>query len=209
MPRRDATQIRKPARQQRSRETVDVILEAAAHILASEGFEGATTNAIAKRAGVSIGSLYQYFPNKAALVRALNERHTAGVLALFQQRFAAVAQAPVAEAVRALVAGFVEAHRVNPALHRVLVAEEARVNARPETRRVEGEVAVLIRAFLEARKEDLRPVDPALVAFMLVQALEAITHGAVLDRPDLLEGTLVEEATRLLLGYLEPRSSGW
>lgn len=209
MPRRDATQIRKAARQQRSRETVEVILEAAARILAAEGFEGATTNAIAQRAGVSIGSLYQYFPNKAALVRALNERHTGEVLTLFQQRFALVADAPLPEAIRALVAGFVEAHRVNPALHRVLVAEEARVNARLETRRVEGEVAALIRAFLEARRADLRDVDPSLAAFLLVQALEAITHGAVMDRPDLLGDPLVDEATKLLLGYLAPRSSGW
>lgn len=208
MPKKDATQIRKTARQLRSRETVEVILEAAARVLAAEGFEGATTNAIAQRAGVSIGSLYQYFPNKAALVRALNEQHTASVLELFRQRFALVAKAPLPEAVRALVAGFVEAHRVNPALHRVLVAEEARVNARVETRRVEGEVAALIRAFLASRAAELRPMDPSVAAFVVVQALEAITHGAVLDRPDLLGEPLVEEATRLLLGYLEPRSSG-
>jgi AcrR family transcriptional regulator len=208
MPKRDPTQIRKPARQQRSRETVDVILEAAAHILAAEGFEGATTNAIAQRAGVSIGSLYQYFPNKAALVRALNERHTHQVLELFQRRFADVGATPLAEAVRSLVAGFVEAHRVNPALHRVLVAEESRVNARTETRRVEAEVARLVRAFLEARRSELRDVAPELAAFLVVQALEAITHGAVLDRPDFLGEPLVDEATRLILGYLEPRSSG-
>ena len=68
------TTIPKPRKspvQARSAATVDAILEAAARILESEGFEGYTTNAIAKRAGVSIGSLYQYFPNKDAVTAAL------------------------------------------------------------------------------------------------------------------------------------------
>ncbi len=204
---RDPTQIRKAARQRRSKETVDAILEAAAHILAARGFEGATTNAVAERAGVSIGSLYQYFPNKAALVRALNEQHTHEILEGLRARLREVRGAPLPEVVRAMVGGMVEAHRVNPRLHRVLVAEEDRVNARTETRRVEAEVAALLKAFLDER-QDLRPLDTELGAFILVQTVEAITHGAVLDRPEVLGEALVEETCRLLLGYLEPRPGG-
>jgi len=68
---------RKTPRQERSRLTVDAILMAAAHILKTEGPERATTNRIAEKAGVSIGSLYQYFPNKEAIVALLRERHGA------------------------------------------------------------------------------------------------------------------------------------
>jgi AcrR family transcriptional regulator len=77
---RSATQAAKPRktpRQKRSADTVAVIVEAAARILERDGFEGFNTNAIAEKAGVSIGSLYQYFPSKNALLSALIERETA------------------------------------------------------------------------------------------------------------------------------------
>jgi AcrR family transcriptional regulator len=70
-----ATAARKTPVQQRSRRTVDAILGAAARILVEDGYSAMTTNDVAAAAGVSIGSLYQYFPNKDALLRALVERH--------------------------------------------------------------------------------------------------------------------------------------
>src|SRR5687767_9201431 len=70
-----ATRVRKTASQARSRATVDAILRATAHILVREGYDHLTTNRVADRAGVSIGSLYQYFPGKEALVKALLDRH--------------------------------------------------------------------------------------------------------------------------------------
>jgi AcrR family transcriptional regulator len=77
---RQALKPRKTPLQSRSAETVAVILEAAARILEMRGFEGFNTNAIAERAGVSIGSLYQYFPNKDALLSGLIEREVAPLL---------------------------------------------------------------------------------------------------------------------------------
>jgi AcrR family transcriptional regulator len=78
---RKAIQPRKTPMQRRSAETVAVILEAAARILEAHGFEGFNTNAVAERAGVSIGSLYQYFPNKDALLSGLIERECLPLLA--------------------------------------------------------------------------------------------------------------------------------
>src|SRR6185437_5949733 len=75
MPRRPQTSPRKIASQQRSRATVDALVEATARVLVEEGYERASTNRIAQVAGVSIGSLYQYFPSKEALVAAAAERH--------------------------------------------------------------------------------------------------------------------------------------
>lgn len=76
---------RKQAKQQRSKATVDTILEAAARILEDKGFDGLTTNAIAERAGVSIGSCYQYFPSKEAIVATLIERESAELGDALQQ----------------------------------------------------------------------------------------------------------------------------
>ena len=75
MARRPLTKPRKVASQERARATVDALVEATARILVKEGFDKASTNHIAEVAGVSIGSLYQYFPSKEALVAAVIERH--------------------------------------------------------------------------------------------------------------------------------------
>jgi len=197
------SQVRKTPRQRRSTETVEAILTAAAHILEKEGFEAATTNRVAVKAGVSIGSLYQYFPNKESLVRALNDRHTHEILDLLRKRFVEVREAPLEDSVRAIVQAMVDVHRVNPALHRVLVAIVPSVGALAETRVVEDAAAALLTQFMKARKAELRPLNPELSAFMLVHAVEALTHAAVLERPELLKGELfVNEATRMILGYL-------
>ena len=75
MARRPATKPRKHASQERSRATVDALIEATARILVREGFDKASTNRIAEVAGVGVGSLYQYYPGKEALVAAVIDRH--------------------------------------------------------------------------------------------------------------------------------------
>lgn len=213
MPSKPPPQIRKAPRQKRSQETVDAILGATARILAQEGLDKATTNAIAARAGVSIGSLYQYFPNKESLVRALNDRHTQEILALLSARFAEVREAPIPQAVRAIVEAMVEVHRHDPELHRVLVEAAPAVGARTETRRLEQAAARLLVDFFKARAAELRPLDHELSAWLLVQTVEAVTHAAVLDHPKLLHReAFIDEATRMIVGYLaagapEPRRS--
>ena len=77
-----ATTLHKLPRQKRAEDTVAVIVEAAASILERDGFEGFNTNAVAEKAGVSIGSLYQYFPSKNALLSAVIEREAAPLLAV-------------------------------------------------------------------------------------------------------------------------------
>lgn len=205
MPQKTSHHPRKTPLQRRSQETVDAILEATAHILSKEGLEKATTNRIAAKAGVSIGSLYQYFPNKEALVRALNDRHIHELLALLYSRVEEVWEAPLDVAVKAVVHAMVEVHRVDPDLHRVLVNATPSVGALEDTRRVEEEAAALLVRFLASRQAELRPLDLTLSAFMLVHSVEALTHAAVLEYPELLNGeAFVEETARMILGYLLP-----
>ncbi len=197
------SQIRKTPRQRRSAETVEAILTAAAHILEKEGFDAATTNRVAVKAGVSIGSLYQYFPNKESLVRALNDRHTQEILELLQRRFAEIRDAPLEVCVRAIVQAMVDVHRVNPALHRVLVNIVPGIGGLAETKALEGAASALLSQFLRNRNAELRPLNPELSAFMLVHAVEALTHAAVLEHPELLKGdAFVNEASQMILGYL-------
>src|SRR5262245_18451911 len=97
------TNPRKVPRQERARATIDALLTATARILVKEGFDRASTNRIAEEAGVSVGSLYQYFPGKEALVAALIERHIDEMTSLFASAFERFAALPLTEATRELV----------------------------------------------------------------------------------------------------------
>jgi AcrR family transcriptional regulator len=123
MARKPLRKPRKNASQKRSRATVDALIEATAHILVREGFDRASTNRIAEVAGVSVGSLYQYYPGKEALVAAVIDRHNKEIMRVVRAALAEVASQLVEEAVRKLVTVAIEAHRIDPKLHRVLAEQ--------------------------------------------------------------------------------------
>src|SRR6478609_2070046 len=103
MARKPPTKPRKNALQARSRATVDALVEATARILVREGFEKASTNRIAEIAGVSVGSLYQYFPSKEALVAAVIDRHNQEIMQVVGGTLAGIGTLPIAQAIRSLV----------------------------------------------------------------------------------------------------------
>ena len=204
MARRIATSPRKKASQERSRATVDAILAATARILVKSGYDRASTNKIAQAAGVSIGSVYQYFPSKEALVAAVIERHIGSMMEIVRSSTARVAFLPLREAARELVRVMIEAHRVEPKLHRVLVEQIPRVGDLDHIERVDEEATMLVRAYLEARKHEIGVEDLELASFMAVSCVEAMTHVAVLRRPELLsDPRFVDEVAAMVVRYLE------
>lgn len=133
------TNPRKSASQARSRVTVNALIEATARILVREGFDKASTNRIAEVAGVSVGSLYQYFPSKEALVAALIDRHNQEVMRAVQGELAEAVNLPMEQAVRKLVAVAVKAHSIDPKLHRVLAEQIPRVVRREKVETFNGQ----------------------------------------------------------------------
>lgn len=132
-PRKTPLGPRKSPSQSRARVTVEAILEGAAHILEREGSAGYTTNAVAERAGVSIGSLYQYFPNKDALTAALVDRETQ---LLLDDIGAAAGHADPASRMREMVRAAIAHQTRRPALARALDLEEKRLPLHERDRRV-------------------------------------------------------------------------
>lgn len=107
---------RKLPTQERSRATVDAIMQAATYILVKFGWERLTTNAIAERAGVNIGSLYQYFPNKQAIIAELQRRHVLQTREILSKALPQVSeQRSLREALTLLVVAMIDEHRVAPA----------------------------------------------------------------------------------------------
>jgi len=200
------TSPRKLASQERSRSTVDALLEATARVLVKEGYDRASTNRIAEVAGVSIGSLYQYFPSKEALVAAVIDRHTQQVSQVTRNAVVKVAARPVEVAAREFVSVAIDAHRVNPKLHAVLSEQIPRVGRLQNIEALQQEGYALVRGYLEAHRDEIDVADLDLAAFVCVTVVEALTHAAVLRRPDILtDGKarhFVDDVTRLLVRYL-------
>jgi AcrR family transcriptional regulator len=207
MARRPLTKPRKAASQERSRATVDALVEATARILVREGFDKASTNRIAEVAGVSIGSLYQYFPSKEALVAAVIARHQQEIMRTVRGELAGILAQPVEKAMRQLVAIAVKAHRVDPRLHRVLAEQIPRVGELEKLTNFNTENYTLFRTYLEDHRDEIRITDPELASFVCVTAIEALTHNAVLHYSKMLSDetmeALIDEGARLVTGYLK------
>jgi AcrR family transcriptional regulator len=207
MARKTLTRPRKIATQQRSRSTVDALLDATARILVREGFDKASTNRIAEVAGVSVGSLYQYFPGKEALVVAVAERHRQEIMQTVQGELAQVRALPLKSGVRQLVTVAIKAHGVDPRLHHVLAEQIPRAGKLEKLPTFDSDNFVLFKAYLEQHRKQIRVVDLDLAAFICVTAIEALTHNAVLHHSKMMAGTrmnaLIDEGTRLVCGYLQ------
>src|ERR1700691_3904285 len=111
MPSRSAkSPIRRQPQQRRARQTVEAILDAVVRILKREGFQAVTTNRVAEVAGVSIGSVYQYFPDKRAIFVALHERHVEEIDRLVATTLLEHAASPLDTLMRAMVEAMIDAH---------------------------------------------------------------------------------------------------
>ena len=155
---------------------------------------------------MSIGSLYQYFPSKEALVAAVIDRHTQRVSQMTRKALVKMAARPIEVAAREFVSVAIDAHRVNPKLHGVLSEQIPRVGRLENIEASVREGYALVRGYLEAHRDEIDVADLDLAAFVLVTVVEALTHAAVLRRPDILTGekaqSFVDDVTRLLVRYL-------
>ena len=194
---------RKTPQQARARATVDAIILAAAHILRSEGLEALNTNRIAQVAGVSIGSVYQYFPNKEGILAELRERHTDWFESEVRAGIERGAAQPLRKGVRTSIARMVGLYRLDPSLHRAVSPAKS-----PLTPADFADFRERTAAYLRANADKLRPLDPDLAAVIITRATEALVHGLSLDEPEWLSHpALIDEVTELVVGYLAPNSA--
>jgi len=189
---------------------VEAILEASARVFVKHGYAKATTNRIAEAAGISVGSLYQYFPSKDAIAVELLRRYRERLVALVSEHLSGVGADRIETfegVVRALVQALLRAEGINPALHRVLIEQVLRTGARAEIlgfeEKVEGLLASAIRAS-QAGQGGLGTRDADVAAFLLVRSVLGAVHAAVVDRPSVNGPALVDELTRLIVRYLAP-----
>jgi AcrR family transcriptional regulator len=198
---RTPTKPRKLPTQERSRATVDAIIQAATYILVRSGWERLTTNAIAQRAGVNIGSLYQYFPSKEAIVAELERRHVVQTRQKLTETLPHLSeQNSLREALTLLVRAMVDEHRIAPAVHRAIEEELPRSVKRCLNDEGRGDDQTL-RALQPFMKN---VPDPRFALQVARVAAHAVIHEAASHQPELFDRPdFVDEVVALLEGYFQ------
>jgi AcrR family transcriptional regulator len=198
---------RKTPVQARALETRSRILDAAARVFSVRGYAAGTTNRIAAEAGLSIGSLYQYFPNKDAILVTLVRAHvtegTEAVLAAVEQARHLPAE-DLAGRVRAIVDAVVGVHAGDPGLHQVLFEEAPRPPELLDELRALEDVAVRVAADLIAARPPADPThDDEMTARMVVTTIESLVHRLVATRqPRVAVDDVRREVTAVVVRYL-------
>ncbi|CAD5247331.1 TetR family transcriptional regulator [Bosea sp. 62] len=195
--------MRKEPRQARSRATVEAVVEAGARILSEQGWGGFTTNKVADAAGVSIGSLYQYFPDKLSLVDAIRRRHIDDSLDAVRRALAGTQS--LAEFVEALVANLIAAHSIHPGLHRVLLDEAPGLEAyRDQNSEIEAQYLALFTQAATIHGSQGQGTPASTVGLVISDAIDGVIHNAA-RRGRLHEPALRRELVRLICAYLADR----
>jgi len=196
-----AAPARRQPRQRRAKETVEAVLDAVVRVLKKHGVDGVTTNRIAEAAGVSIGSVYQYFPDKRAIFKALHDRHVDEISRHIDDCLVAHATAPIEDFVRALIEALVEAHATDPEFHELMTTTVPHgvEGARALDVRLRG----VFRLALTSREPHREGRDLDRTLFVLPNMVEALSHGAAYRRPPGLSlAAAKNEAVRATLLYL-------
>lgn len=196
--------MRKEPRQNRSRATVEAILRAGARVLSDAGWAGFTTNRVADLAGVSIGSLYQYFPDKLSLVDAIRRRHIGDCLSVIREY--KDAGLPPAQFAETLVRAMIATHSVYPGLHRVLL-DEAPSSDDHRNPNSEFEIEYLgyyMQAISSCRKRGPSAADHT-TSLIISDAIDGVIHNAA-RRNQLGDPVIQTELARLIRLYLEDTS---
>jgi AcrR family transcriptional regulator len=200
---REPSRRRTPT-QDRARETLSAIVEAAARVFAADGLRGSTIAHIADVAGVSVGSLYQYFPSKQALVLAVHERETNEMVRRFFEIVAVYGLEDIPGLLRASLASLLERYDRNAALYRVLFHEVPRVAGMGPNLRVDVVGIRSVRIALDVAKDRLQPRDLDAAASLLVRTVrynlmpllaEPLVGGEERER-------FLDELSALLSNYL-------
>ncbi|WP_218163332.1 TetR/AcrR family transcriptional regulator [Nannocystis exedens] len=175
-------------------------MQAAAYILVRDGYARLTTNRIAERAGVNIASLYQFFPNKEAIVVELERRHGERTDAAMMAALARPRGGDLESTLRALVEAYVAAQTIAPALQRVFTEEVPRLRGRRSVTAGERCTAG-VAGFLAASGVQSPRLE--LAGWMLATICRSVVYHAVLERPDdTCSGALVDEMVGMLARWL-------
>jgi AcrR family transcriptional regulator len=194
---------RKLPSQERAASTVDAIVTAVERVLEKHGIKGLNTNRVAEIAGVSVGTLYQYFPNKESLVAALQDRYTQQTIGLCRAALTSADTVPVPTLIERIAVAILAAYEAQRPIHRSLVELRSAAGFHERRRIALDQIADELTAFL-ARRADLAVADARSTAFVLVHSVDGVVN-ATITRPGGVDlAGITSEMSRLLRAYTAP-----
>jgi AcrR family transcriptional regulator len=203
VPRSPRTAPRRTPSQRRGEDTVVILLDATELVLAERGFAATTTNHIADAAGVSIGTLYHYFPSKESLIEAVVHRMWARELDVLVKHGAALAEGPLDDAVRGIVGDLVAVVAERRDLYRRWYAEASHLGRLDEGLGMTSRAVAAVHAAFARRASELRPPDLAFAAdFVVKMALAMVRTGARDYEQEIASGKLAAELSEMIVRYL-------
>jgi AcrR family transcriptional regulator len=201
--------MRHRPQQARSQERVDLILDTAAECIAEVGYEAVTTNAIAEQAGISIGSLYRYFPDKDAILRGLSVRHLEQVQEIYGRVLTEdVARLPLEEVIDRIVDPFVELHLACPAFKQILLGSDISADIACASEEVYKEIDERMVTFFQQAAPNLDEQQARLVATVCEAQVKALLSLITCDSDQTFCEQITAEMKRMLFNYLAPIFSG-
>ena len=197
--------VRNIPRQPRSQQTVDLILDTAANLFVEVGYENTTTNAIAEKAGLSIGTLYRYFPDKDAVLKALADRYQQQARLLFAALFVEDAKyLPLEILLDRLIDPFLEMYLAHPAYAHILLGSDVSTDIAAASFGMEAEMIAGMADFYRLLAPGLDEKRAHLSATVSKASVKMLISLLVVSQDEQYRTEIISEVKSMLLGYLGP-----
>lgn len=183
---------------------VERIIAAGQRVLLRDGYGSFSTNRVAEEAGISPGSLYQYFSDKQTILAAVVDRYSDDLAAQLTAVLTDHLGKPGPALVRATLDSLMDALAENVEFLRLVVEQLPRAHHVGKTAAIEARIGDLVAAYLHINPPRSRVHDPATSAWILVRTVEHLAVQYVLDAPPIPRDVFVEELATLVLAYVEP-----
>lgn len=196
--------LRKEPNQERAISTMEDIFKATAHILEKDGFEKTSTNKIAEKAGVSIGSLYQYFPTKDAIVSKLMERFVNREMEMFTAVVAEKKAANLEQTIRAIIQSMLESKINNKRFTKIFAQKIFSFNKFDMLKKSDEYLMTLFKTHIEPFKDEVREENLEMALWMIIQSVKLVTVAMIFeDRYELDDPKVQDELVRMTYQYIK------
>ena len=195
--------LRNQPRQERSQETMENIIQATAHILEKEGFEKTSTNKIAAKAGVSIGSLYQYFSTKESILSLLMEKYIENQMNIMDKALKEKNSADLESTIRAIICATLESKRKNRRFTKIFAQKIFDLNKLNLLKKLDEYSMKLFKEHIEKFSTQLRQENLDLSLYIIIQCVKLVPVTLMFNNEfDLDHQKLEDELVHLTYQYL-------